>query len=109
MALGESFMVQEDQVDIPVGQVVTMPATQMNGNVSMVNALETSDNVTEKPIVSMAQTRCSAQEDCIQDQTLEKSTFSCRPEAFTCEVSRHCIPKERLCDQYPPRLCFTGR
>ena len=27
--------------------------------------------------------------------------FSCRPEEFTCEVSRQCTPKERLCDQFP--------
>ena len=43
--------------------------------VSMANALEASDNVTEKPIVSMAQTRCSAQEDRFQEPTLEKSTL----------------------------------
>ena len=57
----------------PVDQVVTMPATLMNGNVSMAYALEASDNLTENPIVSMAQTRCSAQEDRFQDPTLEKS------------------------------------
>ena len=85
---------EEDQEDIPVDQVVTLPATPMNGNVSMANALEASDNVTKKPIVSMAQTRCSAQEDRFQDPTLQKSTFSCRPEEFTCEVSRQCIPKK---------------
>ena len=54
VALGESFLVEEDQEDIPVDQVVTMPATPMNGNVSMANALEASDNVTEKSIVTMA-------------------------------------------------------
>ena len=75
VALGESFLLEDDQEDIPVDQVVTMPATPMNGNVSMANALEASDNVTEKPIVSMAQTRCSAQEDRFQDPTLENSTL----------------------------------
>ena len=61
VALGETFLVEEDQEEIPLDQVVTMPATPMNGNVSMANALEASDNVAEKPIVSKAQTRCSAQ------------------------------------------------
>ena len=61
---------EEDQEDIPVDQVVTMPATPMNGNVSMANALEPSDKVTEKPIISMAQTRCSALEDRFQDPTV---------------------------------------
>ena len=75
LALGDCFLVEEDQEDIPVDQVVTMPATPMNRNVSMANALEASDNVTEKPIVSMAQTRCSAQEDRFQDPTLEKSSL----------------------------------
>ena len=101
VALGEYFPVEEDQEDIPVDQVVTTPATPMNGNVSMANALEASDKVMEKPIVSMAQTRCSAHEDRFQDPTLEKSTFSCRPEVFTCEVSRQCIPKKSLCDHFP--------
>ena len=75
VALGESFLVEEDLDDIPVDQAVTMHATMMNGNVSVAIALEASDNVTEKPIVSMAQTRCSAQEDRFQDPTLEKSTM----------------------------------
>ena len=39
----------------------------------MAYALEASDSLTENPIVSMAQTRCSAQEDRFQDPTLEKS------------------------------------